>query len=134
MPVEMLPADWVLAAATLAMAVLGLFRGFSGTLAFIAASASAAAAALFGWNALKPYIGVEWQRGAAILLAALLVFGLVRIIVKKIVNGLLAQPTDSILGFILGAASGVFILVGWAFSGYYLEYSNLALEVARHVR
>ena len=74
------------------------------------------------------------QRIAASFTGALLAFGLVRIIVKKLVNGLLAQPTDSLLGFLCGAACGVLALLAWAFSGYYLEYSNLALELARHVR
>lgn len=130
----MLPADWALAAATLAMAVLGLFRGFSGTVAFIAGLAAAFFAGAFAWTALETHLPVEWQRIAASFTGALLAFGLVRIIVKKLVNGLLAQPTDSLLGFLCGAACGVLALLAWAFSGYYLEYSNLALELARHVR
>lgn len=134
LPITMLPADWALAAIALTLAVLGLFRGFSGTIAFVAGLASGISAALFAWNFLGTYLPVEWQRGAAALVAALLAFGIVRIIVKKLVNGLLSQPTDAILGFLVGALCGVLVIVAWGVSGYYLEYSNLALEVARHVR
>lgn len=134
LPIEMLPADWALAAIVLTLAVLGLFRGFSGTIAFVVALAAGLFVAAFGWKYLNSYLPVEWQRGAAVLVAALLAFGLVRIIVKKLVNGLLSQPTDAILGLLVGVACGILLIFAWAVSGYYLEYSNLAQEVARHVR
>ena len=66
--------------------------------------------------------------------ATLLGFGLVRLIVKRLVNGLLAQPTDAIFGFVIGAAFGAALLVGWAYSGFHLEYSNLATQVAAYLR
>ena len=129
----LLPADWVWAAIALTMAVMGLFRGFSGALAFLVGMAAAAAAAFAGWEQSARFLSVEWQRGGATLAAALLAFGLARIIVKKIVNCLLAQPTDAILGLLACAASGVVLLLAWAKSGLYIEYSFLATEVARHV-
>ena len=128
-----LPADYVLCGITVVMAVLGLFRGFSGTLGFVLGVIAAAFVGSFGWTYSLSFTGVTWQRGAGVLVAALLAFGLVRLIVKKLVNGLLAQPSDAIFGFLIGAALGVLILVAWAYSGAYLEYSTLAGRVAGYL-
>ena len=116
------------------MAVLGLFRGFSGTLGFVLGAVAAACAASFGWAYSVSFTDVAWQRGAGVLVATLLAIGIVRLIVKKLVNGLLAQPSDAIFGFLVGAALGVLILAAWAYSGAYLEYSTLAREVSAYVR
>ena len=128
------PADYVLCGLAIAMAVLGLFRGFSGTLGFVLGAIAAAFTASFGWAYSESFTTVAWQRGAGVLVATLLAFGLVRMIVKKLVNGLLAQPSDAVFGLLIGAALGVLLLVAWAYSGAYLEYSYLAQEVAAYVR
>ena len=128
------PADYVLCGITVVMAVLGLFRGFSGTLGFVLGAVAAAFAASFGWACSASLTDVAWQRGAGVLVVTLLVFGIVRLIVKKLVNGLLAQPSDAIFGFLIGVALGVLILVAWAYSGAYLEYSTLVKEAAAYVR
>ena len=128
------PADYALCGITIVMAVLGLFRGFSGTLGFALGAIAAAFAASFGWTCSASFTTVAWQRGAGVLVVTLLAFGIVRLIVKKLVNGLLAQPSDAIFGFLIGAALGVLILVAWAYSGAYLEYSTLAKEAAAYVR
>jgi len=124
------PADWVLCGLTLAMAILGLFRGFSGTLAFLLAVAAAGFVAMFGWPYSANFTEVAWMRGAGVLVATLVSFGLVRIIVKKLVNGLLSQPSDAIFGFLVGAAFGILLLLSWSWSGMYLEYSTLATRIA----
>ena len=131
---EFLPADYALCGITIVMAVLGLFRGFSGTLGFVLGVVVAAFTGSFGWAYSASFTEVVWQRGAGVLVAALLVFGLVRLVVKKLVNGLLAQPSDAIFGFLIGAALGVLVLIAWAHSGAYLEYSFLAKEAAAYVR
>ena len=128
------PADYAICGITIVMAVLGLFRGFSGTLGFALGAVAAAFAASFGWDYSASFTEVAWQRGAGVLVATLLVFGVVRLIVKKLVNGLLAQPSDAFFGFLVGAALGVLILVAWAYSGAYLEYSTLAREASAYVR
>ena len=128
------PADYVLCGITVVMAVLGLFRGFSGTLGFVLGAIAAAFAASFGWAYSASLTEVMWQRGAGVLVATLLAFGLVRLIVKKLVNGILAQPSDAIFGFLIGASLGVLLLVAWAYSGAYLEYSTLAKEASAYVR
>ena len=128
------PADYILCGLTIVMAVLGLFRGFSGTLGFVLAAIAATLTATFGWSLSASFTNVTWQRAGAVLVATLLAFGLVRMIVKKLVNGLLAQPSDAILGFLIGAALGVLVLVAWAHSGLYTEYSHLAKELSAYVR
>lgn len=131
---EFQPADYVLCGLTLVMAVMGLFRGFSGTLAFFLAAVAAAFVGVFGWRFSETLTSVAWMRAAGTLVATLLVFGVVRLIVKKLVNGLLAQPSDALLGMLVGAGFGVLLLVGWATSGLYPEYSRLVREVAAYVR
>ena len=131
---EFLPADYILCGLTLVLAVTGLFRGFSGTLAFVLATASAILAGMFGWTYSESFTPVVWMRVAGTLVGTLLVFGLVRMIVKKLVNGLLAQPSDALLGLLLGVGFGAALLVAWAHSGAYLEYSFLAKEAAAYVR
>lgn len=128
------PADYVLLGLMTVLAVLGLFRGFSGTLAFLVAIGAAALAATLGWR-LSPQLSASVVvRGAAVLVGTLLVFGLVRFAVKRTVNGLLSQPSDAIFGFLVGAVTGALAIVAWAVSGVLLEYSALATEVAGYVR
>ncbi len=115
------------------LAVMGLFRGLSGALAFISGAVAAAAVAVFGWPFSAEYLAEPWMRGAATLVATLLAFGLVRLLVKKLVGGLLSQPSDSIFGFFVGALVGILLLVAWAYTGFYTELSTLATELAPYV-
>ena len=115
-------------------AVMGLLRGFSGTLASSAAGISPVLAWSLVWHLSAGWSNEVWLRGLETFLVVLLVFGLVRIIVKKLVNGLLSQPSDALFGMLTGAVFGLLILVAWAYSGFHLEYSNLATEVAAYVR
>lgn len=131
---QFLPADYAICGLTVVLAVTGLFRGFSGTLAFFLAASAAAAVGFFGWPYSATLTSVLWMRGAGLLVAVLLAFGLVRLTVKKLVNGLLAQPSDAFFGMVIGAAFGVLVLALWAYSGLYLEHSNLAQEAAAYVR
>lgn len=127
------PADYILCGLTGVMAILGLFRGFSGTLAFFVAGLAAALTASLGWPFSATFVEEPWMRVVVVLVCSLLAFGLVRIIVKRLVNGLLAQPTDALFGSLIGAAFGVAILVGWAYSGFHIELSHLATTVASYL-
>jgi uncharacterized membrane protein required for colicin V production len=133
MPQELQTADYILCGLTIVAAVTGLFRGFSGTLAFFLAAGAAAAGGSFGWAYSATLTDSLWQRGAGVLVATLLVFGLVRLVVKKLVNGILAQPSDAILGALLGALLGATVIIVWACSGLYTEYSALVRTVAAYV-
>lgn len=123
-------ADYAIIAFTSVMAIMGLFRGLSGMIAFIAATVVSVFAASFGWNYSAQFSDVVWIRAIGDLVATLIVFGLIRLIIKKAVNGILSQPSDSIFGMFLGLISGTLLVLAWAKSGIYLEYSNLAQEVA----
>ena len=131
---ELLPADYVLLGLMALPAVMGLFRGLSGTIAFFAAGISSVLAWSLVWHLSAGWSNEVWLRGLETFLIVLLVFGLVRIVVKKLVNGLLSQPSDALFGMLTGAVFGLLILVAWAYSGFHLEYSNLATEVAAYVR
>ena len=130
---ELLPADYVLGGLVCILAVLGLFRGVSGMLAFVLASSAAAVVGSFCWPYSETLTGELWQRGAGTLLAVLLTFGLVRIVVRKCVNGLLAQPTDALLGLVIGAVSGMLVIVVWAKVGLFHEHSTIVQRVAPYV-
>lgn len=130
---ELLPADYVLCGIALVMAVTGLFRGFSGSLAFVLAVAAAASVGIFGWGYSANYMLAMWMRVAGLLVLVLLVFGLVRALVKRVINGILAQPSDALFGFLIGAAFGALVAVAWAWSGLYLEYSVLATLIAGYL-
>jgi len=132
--VQLLPADYVLCGFTIVMAVMGLFRGFSGTLAFLLATLAAVLVGIFGWGYSQSFTSVMWMRGGGTLVAVLLSFGIVRLLVRKLVGGLLAQPSDAVFGLLIGASVGILLLLAWAHSGIYLEYSNLAREAAAYVR
>ena len=116
------------------MAVLGLFRGLSGMIAFTSASAASLFTASFGWAYSASLTDVVWQRAAGVLAAALLAFALVRMVVKRLVNGMLTQPSDAIFGLLAGVAVTALLVLVWAWSGVYVEYSRLVQEVASHVR
>ncbi len=128
------PADYVVGAIVITLAIMGLFRGFSGALAFLVALGAAAAVSVCGWSLSAEWLTETWMRAAATLVATLLAFGLVRLLVKKFVNGLLAQPSDAIFGFLVGLAVGILLLVAWAYSGFYTDLSTLATEIAPYVR
>ena len=131
---EFQSADYVLCAVTLAAAVMGLFRGFSGTLAFVVALAAGGSAAPIAWSFSESLTEEAWIRAAGTLVVSLLAFGIVRLVVKKVVNGLLSQPTDALLGMLTGAAGGALLAVGWAWSGMFLEYSTIASMAAAMLR
>ena len=130
---ELQIADYALCGFTLVATVTGLFRGFSGTLAFVLASATASLVGSFGWSMSPMFTDSMWQRVSGVITAIVFTFGIVRLIVKKLVNKLLAQPSDAIFGALVGAALGVVLLVAWAHSGLYPEYSVLVRAVAVYV-
>ena len=99
-------ADYVILGATLVAALFGLFGGFSGALAFFAGVGASSASVRFGWGALESRIESPWLLGLAALAVSLVAFGIARLIVKKTVHKMLAQPGDAIIGFLVSAVSG----------------------------
>lgn len=109
-------SDYIIIGISLAAAVLGMFGGFSGALAFLAGVGSAVAALRFGWDFLASRIQTPWVLALAALLCALVVFGIARLIVKKFVKNLLAQPADAIFGALIAAVAGFAAAIAGAYA------------------
>lgn len=109
---DLLTADYVILGFTLGGAVIGLLIGFSGAFAFLCGSIAAAAFGHFFNQYLKTVIGHGVLRALALTVAALLAFGLVRIIIRRFVRGMLAQPGDSIFGMLAACAAGAVVSLG----------------------
>lgn len=99
-------ADYVIGVVTLSAAILGLFGGFSGALAFCAGLVAAAVGGKCAYAFLASFFAARWSLALAALVVALLAFGLARLLVKHLVKGLLAQPADAIFGGLVAALTG----------------------------
>ena len=104
--------DYIILTASLGSGLVGLFTGFSGSLALLLASLGGGAVAKFGWDYAVKYLSEPGQRGLAVMVAILVVFGLIRALVRKLVAGVLDQPADAIFGFVVAAAFGCVISGG----------------------
>ncbi|MBO7309033.1 MAG: hypothetical protein J6V38_05315 [Kiritimatiellae bacterium] len=90
--------------------ILGLFRGASGFFSFVSATIISIAAGIIAWPYAVSLSDQTSVRYFIVIVGSLLAFGLVRVVVKKVVNGLLSQPADSIFGFLIGAAASLMLL------------------------
>ena len=139
--------DWVLVVLSIASTVLGLFLGFAGQIATVAGFGAAAAAGyfLFG-TALECAMLAGFSAGTATipgvvvdLVFALLVFGLVRLVVKRFVAGCLGGLANALLGAVVGlavACAGTGLLAGVGTSWTDAEGKNPFAEnsvLIRHV-
>lgn len=109
---DLLTADYVVLGFTLGGAVIGLLIGFSGAFAFLCGSIAAAAFGHFFNQYLRTVIDHGGLRGLVLTVSALLAFGLVRIIVRRFVRGMLAQPGDAVFGMLTASAAGVVLSLG----------------------
>ena len=119
---ELATADYAILAVTAVAAVFGLIGGFSGAVAFLAGLFVGSFVARFGWLVSASYLQTSWGRAVATLVIGLVAFGIVRMIIRKIVHGMLAQPADAIFGALVAAASGFALAVGAVFL---LGYANI---------
>ncbi len=124
-------ADYVICGVAVVFAILGLFRGFSGTLGFLLGFVAAISLSTFGWAYSVSLTETLWVRALATLVAALLAFGLVRFLVKRLVNGLLSQPTDAIFGLVTGVAFVAVLLALWLRTGIYTDSSAILAQVSK---
>lgn len=113
---ELLTPDYIALAIALGGAIAGLFIGFSGALAFLVGSTTVAALTNVVWPTLTESIPNLGLRVLVLAIGALLVFGVVRLIVKKLVHGLVAQPGDAIFGAITASIAAFLCALGilWA--------------------
>ncbi len=90
--------------------ILGLFRGASGIFSFVAATIISIAAGIIVWPYALSLSDQTSVRYLIVIVGSLVAFGFIRVVVKKVVNGLLSQPADSIFGFLTGAAASLMLL------------------------
>jgi len=121
-------ADYAILGATLVSALFGLFGGFSGALAFLAGVGAASAAVRFGWGTLESRIQTPWLLALAALAVALVAFGVARLIVKKTVHKILAQPGDAIFGLLVSAVAGFSLAVAAVYMATVVGGDELAIE------
>lgn len=130
-------ADIVILAGTAVFALFGLFWGFSGALAFLAGSVMGALGGRLAWTAAMEYGQTGWSRALVALVAAILVFGIVRWAVKKIVGGLLRQPADAVFGFLVSGVTGLFLALAAVYAvnltGFFDVQSRLVTYAAGFV-
>lgn len=103
---EFLTADYVIFAVAGIFAILGMIGGFSSAAAFSAGTVAGVVSAYVGWGFLADRFSETWSHALASAAIALVAFALARIIVRKVVHNLLAQPADAIFGSLTGAISG----------------------------
>jgi len=130
---DFFPADYVIGIATLAAGVLGIFGGFSGALAFGAGLVSAGVGGKFAHRLLVDFFSAEWAVLLATLIVALLAFGLARLVVKRVVKGLLAQPADAIFGSLVAALTGAALSILVIYAANRLLNAGIASVVGERV-
>lgn len=126
--------DYVLLALSCFFVILGLFRGASGVFSFIAASVISFSTGVFIWEPLCSLDVPSWAHFVIAIVLGLIVFGIVRLIVKKLVNSLLAQPADSIFGLLLGLATSVLLVYVAAGLPLARENSVIAREASSYIK
>lgn len=130
---ELLPADYALAGITVVLAGMGLFRGFSGVFAFVTALAVAGAVDFIGWSTFLARFESVWARSLAVVVLSVLVFGIVRLLVKLLIGKILSQPSDAIIGCVLGLVCGCLLVWGVSLNPTLREKSNIAKSLSSHV-
>ena len=101
------PLDYILLALSCFFVLLGVVRGASGIFSFLVGIIFSGAAVIFFWPTLESLIAQQPVRYLVACVGALLFFGGVRVIVRKVLNDILDQPADMIFGL----AAGVVIAV-----------------------
>ncbi len=114
-------------ALTVVSVLIGLLRGASGFLAFAAATAGASVAAIHCWSYTLRISEAAWIRVIVSLVLALLIFAILRAVVKKIVNGLLSQPSDSFFGIVIALLLSVAIVFFASKTDLAKEHSSIAV-------
>lgn len=126
-------ADYVILAVSAAAGVAGLFVGFSGATAFLAATMASSLAGRLAWMRLADRFATNWTRGLTVFVIALLVFGLVRWLVRKVVNGLLRQPADSLFGFLVASVTGLALATVAVYTVNYLQLAEVGSVLVSEV-
>lgn len=130
---QLFTADYVLLAVTLGSTVIGAFIGFSGALAFLGGTVVGVLGGKVAWMLSAGRIDSGWPRVLVTLVAGLVIFGLVRWCVRRIVNGLLRQPADAVFGMIVAALTGLAIALVAVFGANYSGWVEIRSSIMTKV-
>ncbi|MCR5413945.1 MAG: CvpA family protein [Kiritimatiellae bacterium] len=125
--------DCILGGLCAAMAILGLIRGFSGIFAFLCGTATGAAAVVWAWPTLLGGFDQVWVKALLATAAFIVIFGIVRMVVKAIAAKLLDTPADRLFGVCFGLLCGALLLWAASMNPEVRERSRIAREVHVHV-
>lgn len=119
-------ADYIYLVAAAFFVIAGLFRGLSGFFAFVAALVASAALSFYFWPVICLKFGDVFLRSAVTAVGAILVFGIVRFVVKFVLRKIISQPSDSIVGMVFALVLSAAFLYVASSSPIVREYSSLA--------
>ena len=131
---ELLPADYILLGFAFLAMIAGGVCGLSGMVAFASALGLSVFSAFMLWPFALERFNSHWAAALAVFVAAILVYAIVRVILKKTVNFMMSQPSDSILGMLVGLVLALGIVYAWARIGFFAEHSSIVTGVAAYVR
>ena len=129
----LLAADYVILGAAAFFAVVGLVRGLSGEVGSVGGWVAAAVAAYFSWPHVQGRSAEPWIPPVAVGVVALVAFFLARVTLSKAVHFMLAQPTDALLGLLVGCAKVAAAVVFASRFEVAVELSSIVREVAARV-
>ena len=131
---ELLPADYVLLGFAFLATATGGVCGLSGIIAFASALGLSVFSAFVLWPFALARVDTPWAAALAVFVAAIIVYAIVRVILKKTVNIMMSQPSDSILGMVVGFVLAVGFVYAWARTGFLAEHSSIVTGVSAYVR
>ena len=131
---ELLPVDYILLGFVFFTMVTGGVCGLSGIVAFASALGLSAFSAVMLWPFALARFDSHWAAALAVFVAAIIAYAIVRAILKKTVNVMVSQPSDSILGMLVGLLLAAGFVYAWARIGFFAEHSSIVTGVAAYVR
>jgi len=131
---ELLPADYVLLGFAFITTFAGGVCGLSGIIAFASALGISVFSAVILWPFALARFESHWAAALAVFVAAIIIYAAVRVILKKTVNLMMSQPSDSILGMLVGLVLAAGLVYAWARIGFFAEHSSIVTGVSAYVR
>lgn len=101
--------DYAVLALSCFFLILGICRGASGVFSFLCATVVSVSAGIFVWEPIGALGFARWVQLTVVVILGLLAFGVIRVVVKKLVNSLLAQPADCLFGLLLGVTVSILL-------------------------
>lgn len=120
--------DYIILTMTLCGVIVGLFIGLSGAVAFLVGSVAAGFAGRLGWPLSAHLFEAGWSRMLAVIVFTLVVFWIVRLLVRKTVHGAVAQPGDSIFGALVAGFSAFAVALAALWGLAHLGLADFAAQ------